>query len=226
MILIDSDIIAYRCGFACKDEPLKTALRTTDKFVEDVIVFADHADFFYDEWRLFLTGKNNFRYEVAITHPYKGNRTQPKPPHLQEIRKHLVGKWGALVCDGQEADDAIAIEATKLGDESIMATVDKDFNQVPGWHYNFIKREHYHVDEDEATKFFYTQLLTGDSTDNIFGLERVGPKKAAKILEDCTNEEEMYTACLEAYGDFKRLLENARLLWLRRKRNEMWEPPL
>lgn len=226
MILIDSDIIAYRCGFACKDESLKTALRTTDKFVEDVIVFADHADFFYDEWRLFLTGKNNFRYEVAITHPYKGNRTQPKPPHLQEIRKHLVGKWGALVCDGQEADDAIAIEATKLGDDSIMATVDKDFNQVPGWHYNFIKREHYYVDEAEGTRFFYTQLLTGDSTDNIFGLERVGPKKAAKILEDCTNEEEMYTACLEAYGDFKRLLENARLLWLRRKRNEMWEPPL
>lgn len=226
MILIDSDIIVYRCAFACKEESLKTALLTTNRFIEDVIVFADHDDCYYDKWRLFLTGKNNYRHEVAVTHPYKGNRTQPKPPKFKEIREHIIKEWGAFVAEGQEADDAIAIEATKLGDECIMATVDKDFDQVPGWHFNFIKKLHYHVSEADATRFFYKQLLTGDATDNIFGLDRVGPKTAEKMLKDCTNEEEMYAVCAEAYDNYPRLLENARLLWLRRKRNQMWEPPL
>jgi 5'-3' exonuclease len=107
-----------------------------------------------------------------------------------------------------------------------MATVDKDFDQVPGWHFNFIKKLHYHISEADATRFFYKQLLTGDATDNIFGLDRVGPKTAEKMLKDCTNEEEMYAVCAEAYDDYPRLLENARLLWLRRKRKQMWEPPL
>jgi hypothetical protein len=39
----------------------------------------------------------------------------------------------------------------------------------------------------------------------------------------------MYKACVEAYESKdmteERVIENARLLWLRRKENELWEPP-
>jgi hypothetical protein len=46
------------------------------------------------------------------------------------------------------------------------------------------------------------------------------------LLKDCTTEEELWYACLEAYdGDYDRVMENARLLWLRRREEELWEPP-
>ena len=106
-----------------------------------------------------------------------------------------------------------------------MVSLDKDFNQIPGWHYNFVKKTHYYVDKAEGDRFFYTQILTGDSADNIIGLHMVGPVKAAKILKDKTTEKEMYDACVEAYGNADRVLENARLLWLRRYDNEIWVPP-
>jgi imidazole glycerol phosphate synthase subunit HisF len=62
------------------------------------------------------------------------------------------------LCEGQEADDAIAIAATEYGDECIMASIDKDFDQVPGWHFNFVKNERYYITEEQGRLNFYTQF--------------------------------------------------------------------
>ena len=97
---------------------------------------------------------------------------------------------------------------------------------VPGNHYNFIKDEWFKVKQDEGIRFFYKQLLTGDRTDNIFGVKGVGDKRADKILQDAKTESEMYDAVLEAYEkDATRVLKNARLLWIRQQEDEMWEAP-
>jgi len=41
-----------------------------------------------------------------------------------------------------------------------------------------------------------------------------------------TDEKELYEAVVKAYdGDEGRVLENARLLWLRREEGQMWQPP-
>ena len=94
------------------------------------------------------------------------------------------------------------------------------------WHFNFVKGEWSKVNEFEGIKFFYTQILTGDAADNIKGLHGIGPKKADKLLKDVTTEEDMWDTVIKAYdGDRERVLENARLLWLRRYENELWEPP-
>jgi 5'-3' exonuclease len=69
-------------------------------------------------------------------------------------------------------------------------------------------------------------MLTGDAADNIKGLFRVGPVKAAKIIGDTTDELELYNKVLEAYeGDAERVLENAQLLFLRRYEGQIWTPP-
>ncbi len=82
------------------------------------------------------------------------------------------------------------------------------------------------VSEWDGLLFFYTQVLTGDNADNIKGLYGVGPKKAAKLLEGCETEQDLYVAVLQAYaGDEDRVIENARLLWLRRYEGQLWEPP-
>ena len=46
------------------------------------------------------------------------------------------------------------------------------------------------------------------------------------ILGESTDEVEMYNKCVEAYdGDVDRVIENARLLWLRREEGQLWHPP-
>ena len=220
--LLDSDILCYRVGFATQEEHENTAIETMAVFLEDLLMF-DLVD--CEEHELFLTGKTNFRYDVAVTEPYKGNRKgKEKPKHLPLLREYLQTAWAAKVSEGQEADDDIAIRATQLKDDCIIVSIDKDFKQVSGWHYNFVKKEKSYVTPEEGLRFFYKQILTGDAADNIKGLHRVGDVKATKMLADAKTELELYQCCVEAMGK-ERVLENARLLWLRREPNQIWEPP-
>ena len=96
--------------------------------------------------------------------------------------------------------------------------------QVPGWHYNFVKKEKKKVTPEEGLRFFYRQILMGDAADNIKGIPRVGAVRSEKMLAPFQTEKEFYACCVEALGK-ERVLENGRLLWLRRKPNELWEPP-
>lgn len=224
--LIDADIIAYRAAAACNKESLQTAIRTTDSLLVDALLFCDYEDRFYDKWKLFLTGKDNFRYKLAVTAPYKGNRTQEKPKHLYSIRDFMVDKWNAVVCNGQEADDAICIEATKNMGEFVIVSLDKDFKQMEGHHFNFVKKEHLFVTAEQAQRFFYMQILMGDKADNIIGINGIGMVRAENMLIECATEQEMFDVCVESYdGNVDRVIENARLLWLRREEGQIWEPP-
>lgn len=220
--LLDADILCYRVGFATNDEHENTAIETMAVFLEDMLMF-DLVD--CEGHELFLTGKSNYRHDIAVTAPYKGNRKDVKKPiHLPLLREYLQTAWAASVSDGQEADDDIAIRATELGDNCIIVSIDKDFMQVPGWHYNFVKREKKLVTPEEGLRFFYRQILMGDSADNIKGVPRVGAVRSEKMLAPFQTEKEFYACCVEALGE-ERVLENGRLLWLRRKPNELWEPP-
>jgi len=238
--LIDADVLAYRIAFACEDETVDVAKHRLSNYIATILacgVDRTYEGCFVDQWKLYLTGKGNFRESIAITAPYKGNRTAPKPAHHQALRNHLVDSWDAVVYEGIEADDAIATDATTYGEGNcIMVSVDKDFDQIAGWHFNFIKNIGYYITEEQGLCNFYKQILTGDTSDNIMGLKGIGPVKADKLLmqgvdedtrsDDLTYEENLYCVCLNAYnGNATRVLENARLLWLWRKPNQMWLPP-
>ena len=218
--LVDGDVMCYRIAFACKDDSEGVAVSTMAAFLEEILM----VDLGLSDWQIFLTGKTNYRKEIAVTAPYKGNRPQEKPAHLELLRNYLVTAWGAIMSEGEEADDCIAIKATELGDDCIMVSVDKDFMQVQGWHYNFVKKEKQYVSAENGLRFFYKQILMGDKADNIVGIKGVGPVKAEKMLATATTEQEMLAVCLEALGE-ERTLENGRLLWLRRKHQELWEFP-
>lgn len=222
--LIDADIVCYRIGFASEDVSEKICVARCAEFMEELVMKP-----WVGEYQGYLTGSDNYRKEIAVTAPYKGNRTQARPKHYDLIREYLEKAWGCEVIQGQEADDAIGIKAYEFEDieDYVIMSIDKDLNMIRGWHYNFIKDEKYLVNDDEAIKHFYTQILTGDRVDNIIGLKGIGPKKAEKILEDCNTEQEMYNAVLKAYdNDEKRVLENGQLLWIRRKENQIWSPAL
>ena len=223
-VLIDGDIVAYRAAYSTEGGHADDVADKVDELMDYIL---DATTFDGSPFKVYLTGDGNFRYDVAVTVPYKGNRKDTKKPEfLPDARDYLVEDYGAVVSSGEEADDLIAIEATRLGPHTIIASVDKDFLQVPCVHYNTNKQTFTEQDELSATRFFYTQVLTGDRADNIQGLHRVGPVKAAMILGESTDEVEMYNKCVEAYeGNVDRVIENARLLWLRREEGQLWHPP-
>ena len=222
MILIDGDIVAYRCAFKCNDESEKTACYTTGSFLSDMISELFTKIDGEPDYHVFLTGKGNFRNDIAVTAPYKGNRKEKeKPVHLEAIRQYLVENWNATISEDQEADDDIAIAADT---DSIIVSLDKDFKQVPCRHYNFNKQELIEVTEAEGLLFFYQQIIMGDRADNIMGVHGIGEKKSFKLL-DGLSEIEMYNKCIELLESEERVIENARLLWLRREPNQLWEPP-
>lgn len=245
---IDADIIVYQAGYVCDDEPVSYCLSTVKRIIQKVI---DRTE--ADEHILFLTGKGNFREEVATIAPYKGNRKDnEKPKHFQAIRDYLVKTWDAQVIEGMEADDALGIEYYKTNKEDtiyVLASIDKDLDMIPCTHYKWKKGgewEIYDVSELEGMRFFYTQLLTGDSTDNIAGLYKMTGKKAsAKIkqpLEEMDEEIDMYNYVYSVYHTAylscgilpdlvddtitKWLTEIGCLLWIRRSETEgLWTPP-
>lgn len=170
-----------------------------------------------NEYRVFLSGGGNFR---KLLYPqYKAHRDdKPKPPYLDSLRELLVREWEAELCSGYEADDGIGMAHSE---HAIIVSNDKDFKQIPGEHYNPVKDEFEVVDSIEASRYFYTQMLKGDSSDNVPGIDGIGDVRAGRLLRD-KSPEEMHSIVYDLYGDPKRFFLNHRLLSILRSAQE-WE---
>lgn len=163
---------------------------------------------------------------------YKASRKDtPKPLMYEEIEKYLIERYDAQVNTDIEADDAMGIAqmvAIRDGrvEESIICTIDKDLDCIPGWHYNWNKKKLYLVSDDEADTNFWCQVLTGDKVDDIPGIKGVGPAKARKLIEDwktniVTEELGLLEMCKDEYelsGQFEdpkaTCLQTCRLVWI------------
>jgi 5'-3' exonuclease len=223
-VLIDADPLAYRAVFSKGGDTLSGVVDKINDLYQQItesIEFEFGNDLkFYS----YLTGSNNFRHDVAKD--YKGQRPKEKPALINFARDYIEDQYDAVISDGEEADDAIAIMATKYAPKAIVVSIDKDFKQVPCILYNPVKKTFDRIDHWNGLRFFYQQMLTGDRVDNIHGVFKIGPVKALKILEGAKTERELWERCLEAYeGDIDRAVMNGRLLWLRRHEGQLWEPP-
>lgn len=73
-----------------------------------------------DEYRIFLSGKENFREKIASILPYKGNRDpEAKPIYYDLIKEYLLKEYNAIIVDGMEADDGMSIAQYNDIDEII-----------------------------------------------------------------------------------------------------------
>lgn len=271
--LIDGDILVYQAAFGgemVEEDGEKVILgfdyvaALLDKSIADICLAVGATE----EPILYLTGEGNFRDKIAITKPYKGNRTKPKPFHYANARAYLLGLPNTVLCEGIEADDGMSIEqerntnlaafhndAPETYTRTIICTRDKDLRMVEGNHYGWEfagQPEFYPQWVDDLgtisydTKknklsgtgmlFFYSQLITGDSVDNIPGLPKKGPKAAWNALSNTNTKGEAFEAVRELYrevvGDDWEvyMLEQGRLLWMVRELDGegqpvMWEIP-
>lgn len=185
------------------------------------------------EFKGYLTGSGNFRYELATIQPYKANREKlERPVHWQTVRDFLLRECNAEMVEGIEADDKLVIEWGRNPQNTVVATIDKDLSTVPGITlYNWKHKTLTTISTEEANLNFYKQILTGDTIDNIPGVKGLGPAKADKLLRLGMPEPLMITVCyteyLKAYGREKAwdaLVENGRLLHMIRNDAQASDP--
>lgn len=200
--IIDADPLVYIVGFGHKGMPLSYQKRMMDDFIDNIFEATEA-----DSASLYLTGKGNYRFDVATILPYKGQRDKShKPEFYEELREYLQEEWNAKLIEGMEADDACGIHAYNYrakGKPYVVCTIDKDLLMLEGTHYNYKKGEWNEITETDGWQRFYLQTLTGDSSDNIPGIYKVTGTKATKKLKDpllsITVREEMDAYCLGSY---------------------------
>ena len=133
----------------------------------------------------------SFRHDIYPK--YKANRPI-MPPDLQVQVKplqELIEAMGLplLVIEGVEADDAVIYYRK---DGCTICSPDKDvLEQTPGRHYNYGGKENerwIQTSEEDADKFLWIQVMAGDSTDGVPGIEGIGPKKAETALKGVPRE--------------------------------------
>lgn len=201
-----------------------------------------------DHLEIYLTASagQSFRHRIAKQRGYKANRKAPRPVHYDVIRKYLEGKHGARVVTSREADDELAIQAANCRKDHtryVIATIDKDLDQIPGEHYDYRQHVSYFVDQADADRWFWIQALAGDPTDNIPGCWKVGVTKATDVIDgllaDDAEDGLIWDAIVDTYATSQQrpgcpyvdapaehvALETAQLVYLQQKAGELWMPP-
>ena len=223
--LLDGDIYAFRPAAASENEDVQIAIWRMEEMIDNTL-----AETGADSLSIFLSGENNFRYDIYPE--YKANRPKERPRHLKALKQYLVEKYNAQVADGCEADDLLGIEQCSSTD-TIICSLDKDLRMIPGNHYSFEisgkgwtrPAEHLTVSPTEGLRHFYTQVLTGDPADNIKGAAGIGKIKAGRILNDLSTELEMFAAVRDYFSCDEELLITGQCLWIMRRPNERWRFP-
>jgi 5'-3' exonuclease len=232
-LLIDGDLFAFRCAASAENENAHIAASRMETLLDQCL-----RDTGCDEFEFFISGPTNFRYNIYPE--YKAHRIEQKRPQfLTACKDYLKDVYNAQVSDNCEADDlmAIAQTAATAAKDTVICSLDKDMLQVPGMHYSWeisggtqdkrwvkpaILQE---ITPIEGLRKFYSQLLKGDTADNIKGVQGIGPVKADKMLAGLETEEEMFDVVLDAYGFPEIMLMNGQVLWLQRQPGEIWRLP-
>lgn len=211
-------------------EPLSHALHNVKVLMERIMEECQLNEF---DIKVALSSGRTFRHDLAKTRPYKGNRdTARRPKYEKEIREYLIKHYDTTVAEYEEADDLLGIWQTKYGPEdSIIISIDKDLDQIPGLKYNWVQDVGYTITPEQAYYNFHIQLLTGDATDNIPGLPGIGPGKAAKALHGLETEAEQFAEVQSMYSIhsgkedwWEYLKEQGSLVWIRRHVDEEFNP--
>ena len=207
---------------------------------------------------LFLTGSENFRKQIAISKPYKGTRKSVKPYHFKNITVYMENQYDVVLKEGLEADDMMAVYQSHSELDTIICTRDKDLRMVYGWHYGWecgncrefgpelvtpetewLKLTRHGAKQTPKVTgtgliFFYSQLITGDTVDNIPGLPRQGAVAAYELLTNPEDERPLWDRVVDLYEkkgfDEVYLKEQCDLLWMVQELTPegepvFWNPP-
>jgi 5'-3' exonuclease len=212
ILLIDADSLVFASCYKPREEEGSFFENIEDvilKFDETFQRVVNELSELYDvtEVLVFNDSRGNFR--KLITKKYKANRTgQNKPPLLSEIHKHVTNTYKGIQGCGMETDDLVAAHWKSLSDiygrdKVMIVSIDKDYLQFPALIYKYNRKEILDVSKYDALKNFYTQMIVGDTADNVNYFKGKGIKFAQKYYEDCDTKfqftKKLYTLFKEKY---------------------------
>src|SRR5246127_5857332 len=198
LILVDGSSYLYRAFHALPDlrtsrsEPtgaIRGVLMMLRRLVEDgkpdyfAVVFDAPGKTFRDDW---------YPEYKATRQPMPDDLAAQIAPLHELIRTH---GWPLVMVEGVEADDVIATlvrQAEAAGLDSLVSTGDKDLAQLVTPRITLVNTmSNERLDESGVIAKFGVRpdqvldllTLTGDAVDNVPGVSKVGPKTAAKWLE-------------------------------------------
>ena len=161
------------------------------------------------------------RFKIKGVKPYQGQRKSgSKPPLLTAVREaatlreNWLNEYDVTMHYKLEADDGMMYDAYRLKEYGIISSEDKDLRMTPYWYYDHKTGITYSPDPigqlwmDYSTtqakclghslKFFWAQMMMGDSADNVKGIitydgKLCGPTGAfnaldgLRTIDDCAN---------------------------------------
>ncbi len=202
-----------------------------------------------EDCRVHLTAHNSLkagRFNVRAVKPYQGNRNgKDKPALLEPLRQAMAYRENWLpeftvhLHYDIEADDAMMHDAHRLKEHGIIWSDDKDLMMTP---YPYWRKDKGILEPSEphgwiqmkytesgvakcigrGPLFFWTQMLMGDSADNVKGIltlngKLCGPNAAHNALSTFKDSHEAANYVLDAYRSINQNpLPEGYLLWLLR----------
>lgn len=193
--LIDADSLVYIIAWQYREhlnlEVLHDVRESCDNFMDSILTTVQA-----DQYLGVFSSSKNFRHDLYLYRPYKGKRPEKMACVAYweaPIKEHFCTKWGFYKSPNLEADDVVATLAMILDQPSVICSPDKDLKQIPGYHFDY-KNQSLSVEtisKDTACMNLWTQVLTGDSTDNIAGIPGMGKVKVDKLFKDAAQTGEL-----------------------------------
>lgn len=245
-VIIDGDDACYSCSAGAAK--LGTAQKRFKTAIYE-IMFLTKAQFA----RVHLTPKGcykNGRHLLLGVKPYQGNRKgKPKPALLEMLRDTAVDVFkddtdvDVFPQMYYEADDACVMDAYTV-QNCILWSKDKDLNLAPctryhietgreltvtnrfGWIGSRFTEALKEKADGHGTKFFWLQMLMGDTADNVKGILKYNGKlcgelTALEILRDVATEDAAANLVLDAYRAINQNpVPEAEALWLLRSTDD------
>ncbi|SEN09342.1 DNA polymerase I [Nitrosomonas marina] len=215
LLLVDASSYLYRAYHALPD--LRSQHNKPTGAIHGVLNMLRrlHKDYHADYSACVFDAKGKtFRDEIYPQ--YKAHRpSMPEDLIVQIEPLHACIEamgWPILAIDGVEADDVIgtlAKQAEAAEMRCIISTGDKDIAQLVNAHITLVNTMNNDVlDEQRVYNKFGVRpdqmldylMLVGDSTDNIPGVEKVGPKTAVKWLTQYGSLENIIAHAIEIKG--------------------------
>ena len=233
---IDADFLAYMVAYK-EDLSISEMHHNINVIIEKLRLMSGA-----ETVKLHLTPSGSTkgnRDAIALQKEYQGSRkNRERPEMLHAIRDYMHKELGAILCPYYEADDSMAMYQTKAITDgtpelSVIISKDKDLAIVPGLQMNWDTGEMTDTGEDpfgwieiqlmgkakktkkvkgRGWKFFWAQLLMGDSADDIVGLPKCihddftkgklkpcGPVLTYNILENITNNKDAFELAKELF---------------------------
>jgi 5'-3' exonuclease len=155
----------------------------------------------------FNGSKGNFRKK--ITPVYKANRKkQDLPPLLHNMHDYVKKQYNSVYGYGIETDDLVSAYwfslSKDLGRENVMiVSIDKDYRQFPAliYNYHYNHREIVDITPEEAMFNFYSQMIEGDTADNVNYFKGKGKKFAENYLKNCKTKYQYTKKMYELFKD-------------------------